>query len=250
MHSGKCQRGLAGEVDGASIPASPLLFMTRPFLHALRLLLLASALTVLHAAQEPNKFEKDIVAFEAADRAAPPPKGAILFAGDSQFTRWKTIHEDLKGYTVINRGFGGSKMSDLLHYTDRIVIPYRPRLIVVNEGGNDIHGGRTPEDLLADCKAFVTKVQQALPNTRIALSGLQPSPARWAEADTRRRFNVMLREYVATQKNVVYIDLFDAYLGADGKPREELFVADMTHHSAAGYAVRMRVMKPVLGEPR
>jgi lysophospholipase L1-like esterase len=217
------------------------------------LLFLAAALTALHGApaQEPqNRFEKAIVAFEAADQISPPPQDAILFVGDSQFTRWKTIHEDLKGYTVINRGFGGSRMSDLLHYVDRIVIPYRPRLIVVNEGGNDIHAGRTPEALLADFKAFVAKVQRALPHTRIALSGLQPSPARWEQADIRRRFNVMLRAYVATQENVVYVDLFDAYLGADGKPREDLFVADRLHHSAAGYAVRVRVMREILGEPR
>jgi lysophospholipase L1-like esterase len=104
--------------------------------------------------------------------------------------------------------------------------------------------------LLADFKAFVAKVQQALPDVRIALSSLQPSPARWEQADTRRRFNAMLRAYVATRENVVYVDLFDAYLGADGKPREELFVADRLHHSAEGYAVRVRVMRPILGAPR
>lgn len=197
----------------------------------------------------PGRFEKDIVAFETADAKTPPPKGAILFAGDSQFTRWKSIHEDLKGYTVINRGFGGSKMSDLLHYTDRIVIPYQPRLIVVNEGGNDFNAGRTPEAILADFKVFVEKIHASLPRTRIALSGLQPSPARWSQAEIRRRFNTMLRAYVATQKNVIYLDLFDAYLGADGKPREELFVADKLHHSAAGYAVRVRLTRPILGEP-
>ena len=121
-------------------------------------LLLAAATLLLPArgANGPsaiNKFEKDIVAFETADRTSPPPKGAILFAGDSQFTRWKSIHEDLKGYTVINRGFGGSQMSDLLHYTDRIVIPYQPRLIIVNEGGNDINAGRT-----GHCHRIVTDV--------------------------------------------------------------------------------------------
>ena len=196
-----------------------------------------------------NRFEKDILAFEAADRKSPPPQKAILFAGDSQFTRWKSIHEDLPGYTVINRGFGGSQMSDLLEFTDRIVIPYKPRLIVVNEGGNDIHVGRTPEALLADIKTFVNKVRAALPATRIAISGLAPSPARLSESDVRKRFNEMLKAYIASQKDVMYIDLFDAYLGPDGKPREELFVEDRLHHSAAGYQVRMRIMQPVLGEP-
>jgi lysophospholipase L1-like esterase len=218
----------------------------------LGLLLACEAATLMPAApaaKTANRFEKDIVAFEAADQQSPPPRSAILFVGDSQFTRWKSIHDDLKGYTVINRGFGGSKMSDLLQYADRIVIPYQPRLIVVNEGGNDINAGRTPEAVLADVKAFVEKVQAALPYTRIALSSLQPSPARWSQAETRRRFNSMLRAYVATRQNVVYVDLFDAYLGADGKPREELFVADKLHHSAAGYAVRMRILRPILGHP-
>jgi hypothetical protein len=93
---------------------------------------------------QPNRFDKNIAAFEAADAKSPPPKGAILFVGDSTFTRWN-IHKDLPEYTIINRGFGGSQMSDLLHFTDRIVLPYKPRLIVVQEGGNDIHGWKSPE---------------------------------------------------------------------------------------------------------
>jgi lysophospholipase L1-like esterase len=196
-----------------------------------------------------NKFEKDILAFEAADRKSPPPAGAILFAGDSQFTRWKTIHEDLPEYSVINRGFGGSQMTDLLQYTDRIVIPYRPRLIVINEGGNDLHAGRTPDQLLADFKAFVEKVRAALPETRIIMSSLTPSPARWSEIETRTVVNRRLQDYIATQKNVVFVDLFDAYLGADGKPNDEYFVADHLHHSAAGYQVRLKFTRPLLGKP-
>jgi lysophospholipase L1-like esterase len=194
-------------------------------------------------------FEKDILAFEAADQTNPPPSGAILLVGDSQFTRWKTVHEDLPEYRIINRGFGGSRMTDLLLYTDRIVLRYKPRMIVVNEGGNDIHSGRTPEQLLADITNFVGHVRTALPDAPIVFSGLTPSPARWSETDARLRFNRMLRGYLASGKNLVYLDLFDAYLGADGKPREELFVEDKLHHSAAGYAVRMRIMRPILGPP-
>jgi len=197
----------------------------------------------------PHPFEKAIVAFELADKATPPPQNAILFVGDSQFTRWKTIHEDLPGYTLINRGFGGSKMSDLLYYVDRVVIPYHPRMIVINEGGNDLHGGRTPELLLADIQAFVAKVHAALPDTPILISSLTPSPARWSEVDVRKHANQIIKDYLATQKNVQFIDLFDAYLGPDGKPPEELFVADHLHHSEAGYQVRVRLTRPFLGPP-
>jgi lysophospholipase L1-like esterase len=140
-------------------------------------------------------------------------------------------------------------MSDLLHYTDRIVVPYKARLIIVNEGGNDIHTGRTPEEVLADMRAFVDKVRAALPDARIAISSLTPSPARWSEAETAKHANRIIRDYIATQKNVFFIDLFDAYLGPDGKPREELFVEDRLHYSAAGYQVRIRVMHGILGEP-
>lgn len=212
-------------------------------------LTILALLTLNAAAAEPHRFEKDILAFEAADKTTPPPQGAILFVGDSQFTRWKSIHEDLPEYVLINRGFGGSTMADLLYYTDRLVIPYKPRRIVVHEGGNDIHSGRTPEQLLADVKSFIEKVHAALPEVPIGISSLTPSPARWAETDTRKRTNQMIKDYIATQKNVVFIDLFDAYLGADGKPREELFVADRTHHSAAGYQVRIGITRPFLGKP-
>jgi lysophospholipase L1-like esterase len=194
-------------------------------------------------------FEKDILSFELADQTNPPPADSILLVGDSQFTRWKTVHEDLPEYKIINRGFGGSRMTDLLLYTDRIVLRYKPRMIVVNEGGNDIHAGRTPEQLLADITNFVGHVRTALPDTPIVFSGMTPSPARWSETDTRLRFNRMLREYLASGKNLVYLDLFDAFLGDDGKPREQLFVEDKLHHSAAGYAVRMRIMRPILGPP-
>ncbi|MFO1500424.1 MAG: GDSL-type esterase/lipase family protein [Verrucomicrobiota bacterium] len=196
-----------------------------------------------------NAFEKDILAFEAIDRTNAPSPGSILLVGDSQFTRWKTVHQDLQEYRIVNRGFGGSKMTDLLRYTDRIVLRYKPRMIVVNEGGNDIHSGRTPGQLLADIQTFISRVREALPDVPIAFSGLTPSPARWSEAATRLHFNQMLKGYLATGTNLVYLDLFDSYLGADGKPRDELFVEDKLHHSAAGYAVRVRIMRPILGAP-
>ena len=195
-----------------------------------------------------NRFEPDVLAFEAADHKNPPPEGAILFVGDSLFTRWRSMQTDLPDHVVINRGFGGSQMSDLLYYTDRIVLPYKPRLIVVSEGDNDIHRGVTPDAVLAGMTTFVEKVHAALPKSRIAISGLTPSPARWSEADAEQRVNRIIRDYVATKTNVVFIDLFDAYLGPDGKPRGELFVEDGLHHTVAGYQIRIEALRVILRE--
>ena len=196
-----------------------------------------------------NWYEKSMAAFAAEDRTNPPPAGAILLVGDSQFRKWKMVQSDLPGYKIINRGFGGSMMSELLVCMDRIVLPYHPRMIVVCEGGNDLQSGRTPEELLADVKTFVKRVREVMPNVPIVFSGLTPSPARWSGRDVRLRFNALLKPYLATGKNLIYLDLFDAYLGPDGKPDETLFLDDKLHNSPKGYAVRARLMRPVLGPP-
>jgi lysophospholipase L1-like esterase len=212
-----------------------------------------SILTTRSQAQppsNPNPFEKDVLAFEAADRANPPPTEAILLAGDSQFACWKTLHEDLPGYTLINRGISDSHLSDFVHYADRIVIPYRPRLIVLHEGGNDIHAGESPERVLADLQEFVRLVRAALPATPIAFSSITPSPARFGEAPVRLRANKIIQDFTASQPNLLFIPLWDAYLGPDGKPREELFEPDHLHHSHAGYLARVRVTLPFLGPPK
>jgi lysophospholipase L1-like esterase len=198
---------------------------------------------------QPDRFEKDIAAFEAADAKSPPPEGAILFVGDSTFTRWKSIHDDLPEYATINRGFGGSQMSDLLHFTDRIVLRYKPRMIVVQEGGNDIHSGKSPDRLLSDIQAFIEKVRASLPATPIVIGSITPNTARWSEIETRKRANQLVKDYVATQKNVIYINFFDPFLGPDGKPREELFVEDHMHPSHAGYQLRVQILRPILGPP-
>jgi lysophospholipase L1-like esterase len=198
------------------------------------------------AAAADHPFEKEIKTFEAEDRQHPPPKGAILFVGDSTFTKWMTMHEDLSGYTVINRGFGGSTMPDLLYFTSRIVFPYQPRMIVVQEGGNDLHARRTPEQLLGDFKAFVEQVRTQLPEVPILLGSITPNPARWSEVELRKKANRLTEEYAATQSHVTYVNFFDPFLGPDGQPREELFMEDRLHPSHEGYAVRVRILQSLL----
>src|SRR3954462_4269724 len=131
---------------------------------------LVAAASMSSLAQSPEmaaRFEQKVVEYEAADRDRTPPKGAILFAGDSQFYRWKTIHEDLPGYTLINRGIDSFQFRDLIHYVDRMVIPYAPRLIVLHVGGNDVHNGRAPALVLEDFKTFVKLVRLKLPDVPI-----------------------------------------------------------------------------------
>ena len=68
-----------------------------------------------------------------------------------------------------------------------------------------------------------------LPETRIAYMTINATPSRWANVEREKKANQLIKDYVASGKNLDYIDTFDATLGADGKPREELFVKDRLH---------------------
>ncbi len=201
------------------------------------------------AQSRPHRFESVVLAYEAADKTNPPPRHAILLVGDSQFYRWKTVHEDLPGYTIINRGIDSFEMSDLLYYADRLVLPYQPRLIVLHVGGNDVHGGRAATNILADFKAFVARVREKLPQVPIAFTSTTPGPARWPEAAQRQEANRVIKDYVATQPGLLYIDLWDAMLTPDGQPRRDLWVADGVHPNHDGYLLRVKIMHPLLGPP-
>ena len=211
------------------------------------------ALTLPAFAVEPaaseNRFEKQVRLYEEADRASPPPHGAILLAGDSQFFRWKTYREDLPGYTVVNRGVDSFQTSDLIQFTDRLVLPHQPRLIVLHVGGNDVHNGKSPERVLADFKTFVARVHATLPHVPILFSSITPSPGRWAEVAQRKVTNQLIKDYIATQPDLKFIDLWDAMLTPEGKPREDIWVEDRVHPNHAGYLIRVGLTRPLLGPP-
>ncbi|MCE9548105.1 MAG: hypothetical protein K8T25_21740 [Planctomycetia bacterium] len=210
------------------------------------------------APREHAQWEKEIQAYEAADAKSPPPQGAILFTGASGIRMWKSLAKDFPDQKVINRGFGGSGIGDAVYFADRIVIPCKPRLIVLQAGGNDIHAGKSPEYVFEQFKAFVDKVHAALPETRIAYLSMNPSPARWSEREKQQQGNALIQKYIAEGKNTAagkniiagknldYIDFWPALLSPDGKPREELFIKDHLHNNAAGYAIRADVVRPHL----
>jgi len=197
-----------------------------------------------------SKWEPDIAAFEKADRTTPPPKRPIVFVGSSSIRLWKTLSDDFKGYPVINRGFGGSVISDSTAFCDRIVTRYQPSQIFLYEGDNDVAAGRTAEQILGDFKEFVAAVRTKMPKTPITFISIKPSPARWQLVETAKAANRLISEYVKSDKRLTYIDIFSKMLDADGKPREELFIEDKLHMNAQGYAIWTEVIKAHLPRPK
>jgi lysophospholipase L1-like esterase len=196
------------------------------------------------AAAQTDRWEKDIAAFEAADLAAPPPKGEILFIGSSTIRLWdlKTSFPDLK---TINRGFGGSEMQDSTRYVERIVVPYSPRIVVVYAGDNDIMG--TPsEQIVIAFERFVRAVHAKLPETKILYIGIKPSLLRWNQVDRMRQANAMIRQLCERDDRLGFVDTDNAMLGWDERPRQELYVADGLHLTPAGYQILNALVRPFL----
>jgi lysophospholipase L1-like esterase len=202
--------------------------------------------TFAAAAHDFDRWEKDIATFEQMDRTNPPPRGAVIFVGSSTIARWKTLAEDFPGQPVINRGFGGSEIVDCTHFADRILFPYAPRQIFLRSGGNDLHAGKSPDQVFADFREFVARVRTKLPQTEIVFIGLCPSIARWQEAEATKVLNGLVQAYARGQDRVRYLESYALSLGADGRPRPELFVADQLHFNAEGYRLLAERVRPFL----
>jgi lysophospholipase L1-like esterase len=197
-------------------------------------------------AHDFSQWEKSIAAFEASDRTAPPPKNGILFVGSSTIVRWKTLPQDFPGLPVINRGFGGNQIVDSTHFAERMIIPYAPRLIVLRAGGNDIHAGKSPEQVFGEFKDFVATVHGKLPKAEILYISQPPTIARWDEREALKKLNALIEAHVKTDRRLKYVETYDTTLDSKGQPRPELFVEDKLHFSPEGYKVMLERVRPAI----
>jgi lysophospholipase L1-like esterase len=149
---------------------------------------------------------------------------------------------------VLNRGFGGSRINQVAHYADRVVLKYRPRAVVVFAGTNDIAGPKpkTAQEVLEGYRAFVRAVHAALPATAIYYISITPTPSRWKLWPIVREANRLICAETERDPHLHYIDITVAILGPDGKPRRELFRIDRLHPNARGYREWTAIIKPRL----
>lgn len=196
--------------------------------------------------QTSKEWETAIKAFEAADKTNAPPQNAILFIGSSSIRIWTNLAACFPNEVVINRGFGGSQISDSVRYVERIVLPYKPKAVVFYAGDNDLFHGKSPRDIANDFKRFAYKIHWALPETKIFFISIKPSPSRWHLRDQVIASNELVKSLAKKQKEITFIDIYNSMLGDDGKPRKELFVKDGLHLNQQGYEVWTAVIKPYL----
>jgi lysophospholipase L1-like esterase len=150
---------------------------------------------------------------------------------------------------VKNRGFGGARIRNVTDFADRIVVPHAPRLIVFFAGSNDIHAGNTADRVVSDFRGFVERVRASLPNVAIAFVSITTSPSRFAEVETVKEANRRIREFVATDARMSFIDVFSKMVDARGAPLPELYGDDKLHLNESGYARWVEIIGPALGPP-
>ena len=206
---------------------------------ALILCLLPAGLRADHAPADPARFAAEIASLEKQDAAMPPPQNGVVFIGSSNIRKWP-LATSFPGLPTVNHGFGGSQLSDSVFYFDRLVTPCHPRLVVLHAGGNDLSAGRSPAQIAADLQAFIAKLHDALPNTRLIFVGLIPAPVRAGLREQYQETTRLVRDVTRQDRLVTFLDPQKALLSKKGEIRPDLYIEDRLHLNAKGYEILTR----------
>jgi len=198
--------------------------------------------------ENPVIWLPEIWAFEAQDKQVDFPDDAVVFVGSSSIRFWDSLAEDMAPLAVIKRGFGGARLSDVIHYIDRIVVPYEPAAIVLFAGTNDMIPGRakSPEAVLALYQSFVQRVLEDLPDTPIFYIAITPSPKRWAIWPQAQEANRLIKAHADLNSLLTVIDTKAVLMTEAGEPNASLYRDDGLHLNEHGYQAWTSVIRPVL----
>jgi lysophospholipase L1-like esterase len=194
-----------------------------------------------------NNWIEEMDAFEARDGAAPLQEG-ILFTGSSSIRFWKDPVKDFNNDKILNRGFGGSQIIDLIENFDRIILKYHPKKIVIYSGDNDVDIGKSAEIVYGDFCTLFGMIKAKLPDTKVYYIAIKPSINRWEKVLEMNKANIMINEFLNRQHNGVFVDVFSPMIGLDGKPMQELFIEDGLHMSDKGYQLWTKILSPYIND--
>lgn len=212
------------------------------------IILLSAVLRPALIAQTAPSFWNEIVAFKKQDSAQPAPAHPILFVGSSSFTKWKDVNSYFPSYPILNRGFGGSTLLDLIRYSYEVILPYKPKQVVIYSGENDLayDDTITAADVALRFRTLFSIIRINLPETIINYVSIKPSPRRKNVRTKVIESNNLIRLYLKKQRNASYIDVFSVMLDEKGNPRPELFQSDSLHMQPEGYAIWAKAIQPYM----
>jgi lysophospholipase L1-like esterase len=194
-----------------------------------------------------HAFWDEIQAFNKQDSINMPAKGQILFVGSSSFTKWKDVQDYFPNHKILNRGFGGSTLQDVIYYTD-VIFKYDPKQIVIYCGENDLAASDTvTAQLVCDrFKKLFNDIRNKWQKVPVIFISIKPSPSRWRLKDKIIEANVLISDFLKKKKKTVFIDVYHKMLGTDGTPLPDIFIEDKLHMNAKGYAIWQKELEPYL----
>jgi lysophospholipase L1-like esterase len=182
------------------------------------------------------RFADEIKAFKNWDLKNAFPNNGILFVGSSSIRMWNTAAA-FPGRAVINRGFGGAVIEDVLFHYDVVVKPYAPRVIVFYCGDNDVSNGLSPDSVLAGFDRFLLRVRSDFPKTTVVFVAVKPSPSRWSLWPAMAQVNTAVSNRAKKDRKLMYADIATPMLKTGSPPASGLFLEDGLHLSEEGYAL-------------
>jgi hypothetical protein len=193
-------------------------------------------------------FLKNLDALAAKDKASPPPRDAVEFAGSSMFEGWTEVATHMAPIPSFNRAIGGSKTADLLKYLDRVVIQYQPKVVVLYSGINDVSEGVSSEAAADNIRKIVEAVNVKLPKTRVIYVAILNASNRAESVGLINDANVRIKKYTETNSHMTYLDVSPALVDDKGQTRKEFLTDDKTHYNSTAYEAMARVVKPAVQE--
>ncbi|HEV2355052.1 MAG TPA: GDSL-type esterase/lipase family protein [Puia sp.] len=198
--------------------------------------------------QPQPPFWNEIAQFRHSDSIHRPPTGAILFVGSSSIRKWTNVQTFFPGYTIINRGFGGSTLPDVIRYSNEIIFPYRPKQIVIYCGDNDLASSDsvTARIVYNRFVKLYNLIRSRLGDVDIVFISIKPSPSRMRLMPRMEEANDLIRDFMAEHSHAVFADVYHPMLGPTGQPVDSLFLADKLHMNEKGYKIWQQVLLPYL----
>lgn len=197
-------------------------------------------------AQEYNKiWQTEIDAFDVLNGDTPLQEG-ILFTGSSSIRFWKNPAKDFNNPKILNRGFGGSQIIDLIENFDQVILKYHPKKIVIYSGDNDIEVGKSAEVVFGDFCTLYGMIKAKLPKTQVYYIAIKPSLNRWEKVIEIKKANTMINEYLNYKQNTTFVDIFSPMIGLSGKPDKKWFIEDGLHMTAEGYQLWTEILAPYI----
>ena len=185
--------------------------------------------------QDPLRLKAEVDHLDSMVYSLDVKREIILFTGSSSIRKWENISNYFPDHQIINTGFGGSQMSDLIFYIDQLIINYKPDKVFIYEGDNDIAYGKTIDEIILATNNLVDKLQKLVPDIEIVFISAKPSLARWDLKEEYLVLNDALKALCENRPKVYFADVWNIMIGSDGKPRNELFVNDGLHMTVTGY---------------